>query len=60
MRARSGGDPVSVQVTVQGGVARGEGLAGLAGLAPGLGAGGEGGAPRGVHRHGEGPLQLEL
>ena len=60
VRARSGGDPVSVQVTVQGGVARGEGLAGLAGLAPGLGAGGEGGAPRGVHRHGEGPLQLEL
>ena len=49
VRRCSGGGPVSVQVTVQGGVAGGEGLARLAGLAPGLAAGGEGGAPRGGH-----------
>ena len=49
VRRRSGGGPVSVQVTVQGGVAGGEGLARLAGLAPGLAAGCEGRAPRGGH-----------
>ena len=60
VRRRSGGGPVSVEVTVQGGVPGGEWLARLAGLAPGLAVGGEGGAPRGVHWHWEGPLQLKL
>ena len=60
VRRRSGGGPVSVEVTVQRGVPGGEWLARLAGLAPGLAVGGEGGAPRGVHWHWEGPLHIKL